>query len=209
MRVYIGLIMMITLILASCGDSSNMNKKADYDQTKEMVVDILQTDEGKKTLREIMNEDKMKQQLIMDSDEVKDAITDAMVSEEGKEIWKELFDDPAFATSFMYATKEGQEKLFKHLINDPCFQKKMKKLLQKTDMSEQTLTLIKRQQYREHVEEKIKETINSPLFQEKMMKEAQKSNEKENDDKQKKNNEKQNDENSENEDEAGAQGEGG
>src|SRR5699024_4615631 len=125
MRVYIGLIMMITLILASCGDSSNMNKKADYDQTKEMVVVILQTDEGKKKLREIINEDKMKQQHIIDYDEVKEDITDAMVSEEGKEIWKELLDEPAFATSIMSATKEGQEKLFKHLMNDPSFEKKM------------------------------------------------------------------------------------
>src|SRR5699024_11898692 len=53
-------------------------KKADYDQTKEMVVDILQTDEGKKTLREIMNEDKMKQQLIMDYEEDKRDITETM-----------------------------------------------------------------------------------------------------------------------------------
>src|SRR5699024_9485492 len=104
MRVYMGLIMMITLILASCVDFKNMNEKSDYNQTKEMFVDILQTDEGTKTLREIMNEDKMKQQLIMDSDEVKEAITDAMVSEEGKEIWKELFDDTAFATCFISAT---------------------------------------------------------------------------------------------------------
>src|SRR5699024_10485339 len=184
-------------------------KKADYDQTKEMVVDILQTDEGKKTLREIMNEDKMKQQLIIDSDEVKEAITDAMVSEEGKEIWKELFDDPAFATSFTSATKEGQERLIKHLMKDTYFQKKMMELLQNPEMSEQTLNLLKSQQFREHLEETIKETINSPLFQEKMMQEAEKSNEKWNDDKQEKNNEKQNDENSENEDEAGAQGEGG
>src|SRR5699024_7653648 len=149
------------------------------------------------------------QQLIMDSDEVKEAITDAMVSEEGKERWKELFADPAFATSFMSATKEGQEKLFKHMMNDPSFQKKMMELLHNLEMSEQTLTLLKSQQFREHLEKTIKETINSPLFQEKIMKEAEKSNEKGNDDKQEKNNEKQNDENSENEDEAGAQGEGG
>src|SRR5699024_9475144 len=82
----------------------------------------------------------------------------------------ELFDDPAFATSFMSATKEGQEKLFKHLMNDPSFQKKMMELLQNPEMSEQTLTLLKSQQFREHLEETIKETINSPLLQYKTMK---------------------------------------
>src|SRR5699024_12738411 len=114
-----------------------------------------------------MNEENMNLLLMMDSDEGKEAITDAMISEEGKEIWKELFDDPAFATRFMSATKEGQEKLFKHLMNDPSFQKKMMELLQNPEMSEQTLTLLKSQQFREHLEETIKETINSPLFQEK------------------------------------------
>src|SRR5699024_1340462 len=110
MRGSIGVIMMSTRILARCGDGARMNKEADHDQTKEQVDDMRDKEDGHKELGEIMNEEEMKQQLIMDSDEVKEAITDAMVSEEGKEIWKELFDDPAFATSFMSATKEGQEK---------------------------------------------------------------------------------------------------
>lgn len=169
MRLYVGLFMIIAFTLSGCGDYPSENKKPDYDQTKEMVIDILQTDEGKKALREIMNDDKMKQQLIMESDEMKEVVTDAIASKQGTEVWKELFDDPAFATSFMTATKDGQEKLFKHLMNDAAFQKKMLELMQNPEMADQTLTLLKSQQFREYLEETIQETVESPLFQEKMI----------------------------------------
>lgn len=161
-------IIILTMFIASCGNNQQAQKESDYDQTKNMVVDILRTDEGKKALQEIISEDAMKQHLIMDSDVVKESITEALVSDKGAEMWKKLFEDPSFVESFNKSISEEQKKLFKHLMNDAEFQKQMLELLQNPEMANQTLAMLKSQQFRSHLEETIQQTIDSPLYQAKI-----------------------------------------
>lgn len=155
------------VILASCGNNT-ATKDLDYDQTKKMVVDILQTEEGKKALQEIIADDKMKQHLIMESDVVKESITEALVSEKGAEMWQKLFEDPSFVESFNKSIADEQKKLFKSLMHDAEFQKQMLDLLQNPEISNQTLSLMKSQQFRGHLEETIQQTLETPLFQAKI-----------------------------------------
>src|SRR5690625_1778904 len=160
MKLCFTLFFVILIFLSSCANE-NSHKELDYDQTKKMVVDILQTDEGKKTVRDLINDDKMKQLLIMDSDDIKNAVTNTLNSNESKKMWKELFEDPEFATSFSETFGDEQQNLFKHLMNDATFQKQMIDLLKNPEMTEQNLQLLKSQQFREHLEEVILETLNS------------------------------------------------
>jgi|SRR5690625_3972970 len=153
---------------AGCANDQAAKQEMDYEKTKSMVVDILQTDEGKKALQDIIADDEMKQHLIMESDTVKDAITKALVSEKGAEMWKKLFEDPSFVESFNKSIAEEQKKLLKSLMNDAEFQKQMLELLQNPEISKQTLTLLKSQQFREHLEETIQQTIETPTFQSKI-----------------------------------------
>src|SRR5690625_1718876 len=83
-------------------------------------------------------------------------------------MWKKLFEDPEFAKTFSESLAEEQKKLFKALMNDASFQKQMIELLQNPQISQQTLTIMKSQQFREHLEETIQQTLESPLFQVKM-----------------------------------------
>lgn len=168
MRNYLSILVLLVLLLSGCGTDSAAKQELDYDQTKKMVVDILQTDEGKKALQEIISDDKMKQHLVMDSEVVKAAITEALVSEEGTLMWKKLFQDPDFVDSYVKSTKEGQEKLFKDLMYDAEFQKQFIDLMKDPEIANQTVSLLKSQQFREHLEKTIQETIESPLFQAKM-----------------------------------------
>ncbi len=154
--------------LAGCLNNSGAKEEADYDQTKKMVVDILQTDEGKKVLQELITDDKMKQHLVLESQVVKQSITDALNSEASAEMWKRLFEDPAFVESYQKSMAEEQKKLFTNLMNDAAFQKQMLDLLQNPEISKQTLNVLKGQQFREHLEETIQETLDTPLFQSKI-----------------------------------------
>lgn len=172
------------VILVGCSNESTQ-QDVDYEKTKKMVVDILQTDEGKKALHEIMADEKMKQHLIMESDAVKNAISETLGTEKGTEMWKKLFEDPEFVKTFTESMAEEQKKLFKTLMNDADFQKQMLELLQNPEITKQTLTLMKSQQFREHLEETIQQTIESPLYQSKiqdiLLKAASKKEKKESD----------------------------
>src|SRR5690625_7088415 len=89
-------------------------------------------------------------------------------SDQGSDMWKKLFEDPEFAKTFSESLAEEQKKLFKALMNDADFQKKMIELLQNPEITQQNLSLMKSQQFREHLEETIQQTLESPLFQAKM-----------------------------------------
>lgn len=155
-------------IMAGCGANNEASQDTDYDQTKKMVVDILQTDDGKKALQEIITDDNMKQHLVMESDTVKEAITEALVSDKGAQMWQKLFEDPDFVKSFQESMEDEQKKLYKSLMNDSDYQEQMLDLLQNPEISDQTLKLMKSQQYRAHLEETIQQTLETPTFQAKM-----------------------------------------
>src|SRR5690625_944746 len=166
---FVFVIIFVMMLLNACGGSDNNAKQdGNYETTKKMVVDILQTEDGKKTLRELMTEEEMKQQLVIESDVVKNSINEMLGSEKGTEMWKKLFSDPSFVEDFAKSISDEQEKLMKKLMNDAEFQKQMMDLLQNPEINEQMLSLMKSQQFRSHLEDTIQQTLETPLFQSKM-----------------------------------------
>lgn len=168
MKHFLTAIISFSFLLAGCGGEGSAGKEQDYEQTKQMVVDILKTSEGQKALQETLQQEEMKQQLVLASDTVKEAITEAFQSDAGIEMWKKLFEDPEFVKTFAASMSEEQKELFKGLMHDADFQKKLLELLQNPELAEQTLTLLKSQQFREHLEKTIQETLDSPLYKAKI-----------------------------------------
>lgn len=165
----IGIVAIVSFIVISgCTDGNTSDKEGDYDTTKKMVVDILQTEEGKKAIRELMTDEKLKQELVLDSDVVKKSINEALVSEKGKQMWTILFQDTDFVKEYTKSMQEEHMKLMKRLMNDADYQKQMLELLQNPEMTDQMLQVVKSQQFREHLGETIQQTLETPLFQEKM-----------------------------------------
>lgn len=159
----------LTIFLTSaCGGDGSTTKDGNYETTKKMVVDILQTEDGKKALSEILNDENMKQQLVIESDTVKQSINEAFSSEQGSELWQRLFKDPTFVESFAKAMEKEHLELMKRLMGDAEYQKQMIELLQNPEMMQLMLALLKSQQFKEHLEETIQQTLNAPLFQAKM-----------------------------------------
>lgn len=159
----------LTLLFTSaCGGEANSGNENNYDGTKKMVVDILQTEDGKKALVELMTDEKIKKELVIESDVVKDSINSALASEKGTEMWGKLFEDPSFVEKFAKSMEEEQKGLMKQLMNDADYQKQMLELLQNPEIDEQMLKVMKSQQFRAHLEETIQSTLETPLFQAKM-----------------------------------------
>lgn len=162
---FIIIITLFIFLLTACSTGDDANKMPDYDTTKKMVVDILQTEDGKKALHEIMSDDKMKQHLVIDSDVVKEAINTMLVSEKGTEMWSKMFKDATFVESFAKSMSDEQKKLFKKIMYDPDFQEQALELLQNPEIDKQMLTVMKSQEFRAHLEETISQTLETPLFQ--------------------------------------------
>lgn len=167
MRTFSSLLFII-ILLTACGGNQSGQEQTDYEQTKKMVVDILQTEDGKKALMEILKEEQLKQELVIESDVVKSSINEALVSDKGKEMWKTLFEDPSFVKGYTDAIQDEQTKWLKDMMNDAEYQEKMLELIQNPEISAMILSLLKSQQFRSHLEETIQQTLETPLFQAKI-----------------------------------------
>ncbi|WP_053104050.1 spore germination lipoprotein GerD [Bacillus sp. FJAT-27231] len=163
-------LLFLIFFLAACGGGAvdTGNAQMDYDATKKMVVDILKTDDGKKALQDIMQDEKVKQQLVLDQEMVTKTIEDTLVSEKGEKFWKEAFKDPAFASSIAKGMRKEQEDLLKALMKDPQYQDMMLSIMQDPEYQKSVTKLLKSKEYREHLQTVMDETFTSPLYKAKI-----------------------------------------
>lgn len=166
-RILTVIVGLAVVFMGACSATESA-QNTEYEKTKKMVVDILQTDDGKEALQELMSDEDMKEQLIIESDTLKESVNNALSSEKGAEMWKNLFEDPAFVEQFANSMSKEQEKLMKRLMHDADYQEQMLELLQDPEMTEQMLKVMKSQEFRSHLEDTIQQTIDTPLFQTKM-----------------------------------------
>lgn len=170
MQKFILPLLFLTLLLTGCGGSAADagNAQMDYEATKKMVVDILKTDDGKKALRQMLQDEKVKQQLVMDQKVVAQTIEQTLLSEKGEKFWKEAFKDPAFASSIAKGMKKEQEELMKSLMKDPQYQDMMLDIMKDPEYEKNVTTLLKSKEYRKHLQTVMTETFESPLYQAKI-----------------------------------------
>ncbi|MFD1414908.1 spore germination lipoprotein GerD [Oceanobacillus jeddahense] len=154
-------------LAAACGNNEE-SRETEYETTKKMVVDILQTEEGKAALKDILNDDELQESIVIESDEVKGAVTKALSSDDSKENWKKMFQDPEFVQTYAKSISAEQKNLMKDLMHDSQFQEQMIEILRNPEVDEQMLSVMTSQAFRAHLEKTIQETLQSPLFQEKI-----------------------------------------
>jgi spore germination protein D len=164
----ISVIILSALMVSGCNSGTAAMEEQDYEQTKKMVVDILQTEDGKKALKEILAAEELKQELVIESELVKDSINQTLVSDKGTEMWSKLFADPEFVKGYAESMNEEQEKMMKNLMNDSAYQQQMLDLMQNPEIEGQMLSVLKGKEFRSHLEETIQQTLETPVFQAKI-----------------------------------------
>lgn len=162
------LLFLSVFVLASCNGGNAGGEQPDYEQTKKMLVDMLKTDDGKKAIQDIMNEESMKEKLVLDQDIVKNTIQQSLTSDKGKEFWKKSFDDPKFAESVAKSMRKENEELLKDLMKDPEYQGMMIDIIKDPEVQKDLAQAFKSKDFREHLQTVITETLDSPLYKAKI-----------------------------------------
>lgn len=163
------------LLLTSCASPQSTPS---FDDMKKGMTDALQTEDGKKALRQILAEEDFRELLTLEQPEVKKSVEETLLSEKGESFWKKAFEDPKFTENVAKSLKEQQEEIMKNLMTDASFQKELEGFFGQPDMQKQLETIMKSATMKEQYEKVIEETINSPLLQtkwEKLIQEAGKS----------------------------------
>lgn len=160
-------LLFIAFLLTGC---NAQQANPSYDEMKKMMTDALQTEDGKKAVRQLLADPEFREQLILEQPEVKKSIEQTLLSKEGEAFWKKIFDDPKFSETFAKSMKEQQEEVMKQLMKDASFQKDLEDFFGQSDMQKQLETIIKSSTMKEQYEKAIEDTINSPLLQTKWLK---------------------------------------
>jgi spore germination protein D len=160
---------LVFLIGCNQGGQQQQQAKPDYDEQKEMVLDILQTEEGKKILAETLTDPKIKQKVILSDMKIQQTIEDTLTSPENKKQLQEVMKDPKFAASFAKAIKEENKDLQKDLMKDPEYQEMMITILKNPEAEELFLEMMKGKAYRQQTMVIMKESLESPMFRVELM----------------------------------------
>ncbi|WNF36984.1 spore germination lipoprotein GerD [Bacillaceae bacterium IKA-2] len=165
MKSFVKLLLLLSVTLTvSCAATEDQGSQPDYESTKKMMVDMLKTDEGKKSIQEVLSDEEVKQEIIMEQALVKETIQQVLTSEKGKEFWEELMQDPEFAKVFAESLQEEIEKVMKNLMKDPEYQAMMMDILQDPEMEKSALDLMKSKAYRQQVMLIMADAFESPYF---------------------------------------------
>lgn len=78
-----------------------------------MLIDALQTEDGKKAIRTLLEDPQFQEMLVIDSEQVKKSVEETMLSKQAEEFWKELYQDPKFSETMAKSMLKQQEDLMK------------------------------------------------------------------------------------------------
>ncbi|WJY27049.1 MULTISPECIES: spore germination lipoprotein GerD [Sporosarcina] len=152
----------VLLLTAACTQQAN---PPSYDETKKMMTDAIQTEEGKKAIRQLLTEEEFRKQLVLEQPEVTAAIETTLLSDDGKTFWKQTFEDPKFQKTVAESMKDQQQEIMKALMDDASFQKELEEFFGTPDMQKQLENILHSGSLKKEFQKAIEETIQSPLLQ--------------------------------------------
>jgi spore germination protein D len=168
----IGVISLLFIVglMSSCAPMDKAEASPDYKQTKEMVLDVLQTEDGKKALQEILSDDKLKEKVMLDAPFIKKTIQATLLTPESMDKWKELMSDPEFAKEYAKQIEEEHKKMIKDLMKDPEYRTSMMEILKDPEMEKQFLEVAKSKEFRKQTMTVMKDAMESPYFRLELLK---------------------------------------
>ena len=168
-------LLIILLILVGCSESKNSTLS--YEEIQKIMVDTLQTEDGKKAMQQLLADPKFQELLVLDQKTVQSSIETTLLSEEAKAFWKSMFEDPKFQESYAKSLEQQHKKILEAMLTDANTQKELKAFFGQPDMQKQFETILKGEAMRKQMEEVAMETIENPLLQTKWQELIKKSGE--------------------------------
>ncbi|SES39603.1 spore germination lipoprotein GerD [Psychrobacillus sp. OK032] len=164
---YFALILLCLGLLAGCSGSP---APPSYEENKKMLIDALQTEDGKKAIRTLLDDPQFKELLVIDSEQVKKSVEETMLSKKAEEFWKEVYQDPKFSETMAKSMVKQQEELMKALMKDPTYLQDLESFFGSADMKKELGKVLQSSDMRKEMQKVVEETIQSPSLQTKWQK---------------------------------------
>lgn len=146
------------------GGSQQTDAKAQYNETKQMVLDILHTKEGMDTLKDIVRDPQFKRSLAINETDVQVAMLKALTDGSAHATLEEQMRNPKFASALAKSFKKDNETVLKELLKDPEYQEMMLVLLKSPEFTQNLYDLMKTPEYRKQTMAIMTQSLQNPEF---------------------------------------------
>lgn len=166
------------LFLTSCNSSFGADQQGggDYTKVKEITLDVLQTEEGKKAVMSLITDPEIQQKMITTKEDLAKILSNSISNQKTKKDWQKLLAEEPVANQILKATENQQKELLKTLMKDPEYQKMMLNILKDPQFTEHLIEFMNSPTFRNEALKVIEETLKTPSFQQKIQQLIQQSN---------------------------------
>ena len=166
------LALILVLLGVGCGSTTNAGAdvsgagagQQDYGATKQMVIDILHSAEGKTALQDILKDPSFKQQMAVSESDVAKAVQKTIDSKSSQSFLSQQAKDPQFATSLAKAVQPELIQVSKQLMKDPEYQKEMIVLLKSPEFTKNLQDLMQTPEFRSQIMKIMTDSMQTPSF---------------------------------------------
>jgi len=164
----------VLLAMAGCSGAQQSGGMMSYEETKSMVLDILQSEEGRKAVQQAASSAEFGTGMRMLNEEqhallmtkVKDVLTDEEYSKKIRDIMLE----PKFAGEFAKVIVKEDKELHKELLKDPEYQTMlMDAFTSNEETKKMILDVLKGPEYRKYAMTIFQDALQNPLFKAELM----------------------------------------
>jgi len=175
---WLSVILILSILFSGCNAfKKSEGSQPDYKELKQMVIDILQTEDGKKAIKETLQDEEMKKKLVLETGDVEKIVQDEVLSPENMDKLKKMFEDPKFASELGKSLKKENEQILKDLMKDPTYREMLIDVMKDKEYEKIVMDIMKSNEYRNQMMMVIKDSLESPMFKYdllKLMEEASK-----------------------------------
>lgn len=177
--IWMALIALLSVLLAACGQQQSNQHGLNYKETKDMVIDILKTEEAKKAIEEAMYKqenpsDTMRLLSSPEGRQIQMAVKEVLTDPSYPRHLQQMMTDPKFAGEFAKAVLKENKDIHKQLLNDPEYQTMLLELMDSKEFKEIVFEVLKGKDYRKQTMTIMKEAMESPIFRMELMELLQK-----------------------------------
>lgn len=155
-----------------CGATTNAGadvsgagqQQQDYGATKQMVIDILHSSEGKTALQDILKDPAFKQQMAVSETDVAKAVQKTVESKSTQSFLSQQAKDPEFAGTLAKAIQPELIQVNKQLMKDPEYQKEMMVLLKSPEFTKDLQDLMQTPEVRSQIMKIMTDSMQTPSF---------------------------------------------
>ncbi|WP_044641921.1 spore germination lipoprotein GerD [Risungbinella massiliensis] len=163
------------LLISACNnqDQATNQSQVDYQQVKQILIDTIHTQEGKKAIQELLKDPEFQTHMQLQSKAMEEYVAKSIQNQTTQKDWINLLSNPTVAEQIMKATEKQQQETMKILMKDPKFQQSMMDILKDPEFSKQLLEVMKSKENRQETLKLIQETLKTPSFQDELKKKIQ------------------------------------